>query len=140
MYSLNKTSLMNQPKAILKQAWPYQQDQMNLPGNDLDTALPFYTEKMGFRLVSRNDTPPKSAIIARDAIELGLAEKGSDPTQDGCFFAVDDLAKAMAELTANGLQKECSAISRQKHGQTEWDVFFVVSPDGLCYCYGESQP
>jgi lactoylglutathione lyase len=130
---------MKQPKAILKQAWPYQTDRMNLPVEDLEMALPFYTTTLGFRLVSRSDTPHKSAVIARDDIQLGLAENGGDPTQDGCFFAVNDVANAFSELKANGLQKELSGFDRQKHGQTEWKVFFVVAPDGLCYCYGEPQ-
>jgi catechol 2,3-dioxygenase-like lactoylglutathione lyase family enzyme len=74
---------MNQPKAILKQAWPYQQDRMNLPVNNLEAALPFYEQMLGFRLVSRTDTPCPSATLARDAIQVGLVENGGDPTQDG---------------------------------------------------------
>ena len=130
---------MNQQKAILKQAWPYQQNAMNLPVEDLDAALPFYITTMGFQLVSRNDTPHRSAIIARDAVQLGLAENGGDPTQDGCFFAVDNVATAFAEMKVNGLENELPTFDHQKYGQTEWKVFYVVAPDGLCYCYGEPQ-
>ncbi len=131
---------MPQPKAIIEKAWPYQQDSMNLPVADLEAALPFYESIMGFRLVSRTDTPRKSAVIARDTIQLGLAENGGDPTQDGCFFAVDDVEKAFAELKATGLPQEQPTYDYQKYGETSWKVFFVVAPDGLCYCYGERQP
>ncbi|WP_375446571.1 VOC family protein [uncultured Fibrella sp.] len=130
---------MEQQKATISQAWPYQQDAMNLPVANLETALPFYETRMGFCLVARADSPRKSATIARDGIQLGLVENGGDPTQDGCFFAVDDVEKARAELKANGMDKELSGFSRQKHGETEWTVFFVIAPDGLCYCYGERQ-
>jgi hypothetical protein len=33
---------METPKAIFKNAWPYQLDKMNLPVKDLETAIPFY--------------------------------------------------------------------------------------------------
>ena len=123
----------------IKQAWPYQQDRMNLPVGNLEAALPFYETVMGFRLVARTDTPHKSATIVRDAIQLGLAENGGDPTQDGCFFEVDDVASALAELKANGLTEGLSEFSLQQHGDVNWKVFFVVAPDGLCYCFGERQ-
>ena len=122
-----------------KQAWPYQQDGMNLPVGNLEAALPFYEKVMGFQLVARTDTPYKSATIVRDTIQLGLAENGGDPTQDGCFFEVDDVANTLAELKANGLTAGLSAFSLQQHGDVNWKVFFVVAPDGLCYCFGERQ-
>jgi len=130
---------MNQSKATISQAWPYQQSPMNLPVADIDTALPFYIDTLGFQLVSRSDTPHKAATLTRDAIQIGLAENGGDPTQDGCFFAVDNLDNAFAELKANGLPQEQPTYDYQKYGETVWKVFFVVAPDGLCYCYGERQ-
>lgn len=131
---------MEQPKAILKQAWPYGPDRMNLPVPDLEAALPFYEQTLGFRLVARTAQPGPAATLARDAIQLGLAENGGDPTQDGCFFEVDDVANAFAELKANGLPREQADFTSQRHGEVNWKVFFVVAPDGLCYCYGERQP
>lgn len=130
---------METAKATIKNAWPYQQDKMNLPVENLETALPFYETIMGFRVVSRQDSPVKSATIDKDGFQMGLAENGGDPTQDGCFFEVDDVEKAFAELKVNGLVKELSEFQHQTHGTTEWNVFFVVAPDGLCYCYGERQ-
>ncbi|GAA4395806.1 VOC family protein [Nibrella viscosa] len=128
---------METAKGSIKQAWPYQKDKMNLPVADVEAALPFYETRMGFRVVTRHDIPYQSAILDRDGIQIGLAENGGEPTQDGCFFEVDDVETAFAELKANGLTKELSDFSRQKYGETEWNVFFVVAPDGLCYCYGQ---
>lgn len=129
---------MQQPKAVIKQAWPYQKDSMHLPVDDLETALPFYEQVLGFKVVSRPDTPYKSAIIIRDSVHLGLVENGGDPTQDGCFFEVDNVVNALAELKANGLA-QTDEFSVQQHGSVTWKVFFVVAPDGLCYCYGQRQ-
>lgn len=131
---------MEKKKAIFKTARPYQQDAMNLPVNDVNAAIPFYQTVMGFNLISHDSQPHQSAILERDQVRIGLAENGGDPTQDGCFFAVDDVEAAFGELRSNGLQKEISAPDVQKYGDTFWKVFFVVAPDGLCYCIGEKQP
>ena len=126
-------------KAIFKSAWPYQQDAMNLPVAKVETALPFYETVMGFQVMARHDAPHPSAVLARDDIQIGLAENGGDPTQDGCFFEVDNVEAAFAELKANGLAKEKADFRLDQHGDTAWKVFFVIAPDKLCYCLGERQ-
>ena len=78
-------------KASLEKAWGYQGDNMNLPVRSLGEALPFYETVLGFRIVSRSDTPHNSAVLARDQVQIGLAENGGDSTQDGCAFHVKDL-------------------------------------------------
>ena len=125
-------------KAVFKTAAPYGADAMNLPVADLDSALPFYENTLGFRVVSRGESPYKSAVLARDDIQIGLAENGGDPAQEGCFFEVDNAEIACAELKANGWQQEANFRSDQ-HGEATYKIFFVVAPDGLCYCLGERQ-
>lgn len=139
-------------KAVFKSANPYLDDAMNLPVENLEAAIPFYETIMGFGLVSRKDQPCKSAVLARDGIQIGLAENGGDPTQNGCFFEVDNAEAAFDELKSNGLTRQPSWIERKtpeqreqagfrvdRHGSTSFKVFFVVAPDGLCYCLGERQ-
>src|SRR5499433_623392 len=126
-------------KAVYKTAAPYLADEMNLPVENLEAAIPFYETVMGFQVVSRKDSPCKSAVLARDGIQIGLAENGGDPTQEGCFFEVDDVESTFAELKSNGLEKEEAGFRIDRHGDTSWKVFFVVAPDGLCYCLGERQ-
>jgi lactoylglutathione lyase len=124
--------------AIFKNAWPYAKDALNLPVGSVDEALPFYLSVMGLKLVSRRDHP-KGAILSRDSIQIGLAENGGDPTQEGCFFEVDDVEAAFTELKHRGLRKEAADFRIDRHGNTAWKVFFVVAPDGLCYCLGQRQ-
>jgi len=126
-------------KASLEKAWGYQGDNMNLPVRSLGEALPFYETVLGFRIVSRSDTPHNSAVLARDQVQIGLAENGGDSTQDGCCFHVKDLEALFAEFNANGLQKELSEFDVEQHGGVAWKVFYVVAPDGLCYWFGERQ-
>jgi catechol 2,3-dioxygenase-like lactoylglutathione lyase family enzyme len=130
---------MQQAKATIKHVSPFQQDSLNLPVRDLQAALPFYEKVLGFQLVSRSDTPIRSAILTRDSVQIGLAENGGDPEQDGCFFEVDSVTTAFDELKDNGLANEKADFTVQQHGDVRWKVFFVVAPDGLCYCYGERQ-
>ncbi len=126
-------------KALFMTAAPYAKDAMNLPVHDVDKAIPYYEKMFGFRVVSRQDAPHKSVILARDNVQIGLAENGGDPTQEGCFFEVDNVETAFAELKSNGLEKEQAGFRIDQHGDTAWKVFFVVAPDGLCYCLGERQ-
>ena len=126
-------------KATFKTAAPYQDDEMNLPVENVDEAIPFYETVMGFRVASRSEAPHKSVILTRDVIKIGLAENGGDPTQDGCFFEVDNAEAAFAELKSNGLTKEEADFTIDQHGDTSFKVFFVLAPDGLCYCLGERQ-
>ena len=123
--------------AVFKSAYPYAKDKMNLPVENLLSAIPFYETVMGFRVVSRNDSPHKSAVLARDDIQIGLAENGGDPTQEGCFFEVDSAEAAFAELKSNGLDRESADFRIDRQGDKSYKVFFVIAPDGLCYCLGE---
>lgn len=126
-------------KAVFKTAWPYLEDAMNLPVENVEAAVPFYETVMGFEVLSRTDAPHKSVALGRDGIQIGLAENGGDPTNEGCFFEVDNAEAAFTELKSHGLEKEEAGFSIEQYGETAYKVFFVIAPDGLCYCLGEQQ-
>jgi len=126
-------------KPSLEKVFGYKGDNMNLPVRELASALPFYETVLGFRLISRSDTPLESAVLGRDQIQIRLAENGGDPAQDGCAFHVTAVESLFAEFKANGLEKELSAFDIERHGNAAWKVFYVVAPDGLCYWFGERQ-
>lgn len=123
-------------KAIYKTAFPYNEDVMNLPVENVETAISFYETVMGFRVVSRDDN---SVALGRDDIQIGLAENGGDSSQEGCFFEVDNVETAFAELKTNGLENKEANFRIDQYGDTAYKVFFVIAPDGLCYCLGERQ-
>jgi catechol 2,3-dioxygenase-like lactoylglutathione lyase family enzyme len=125
---------------MYKRAAPYASDAMNLPVANVDTATPFYETVMGFAIIAKHDSPQKSVILGRDDIRIGLAENGGDPGQEGCFFEVDNVETAFEELKGNGLGRAEAGYRVDKHGETSYRVFFVIAPDGLCYCIGERQP
>ena len=127
-------------KGTLERAFGYRGDNMNLPVQDLSAALGFYQTVLGFRLVSRSETPHKAAVLGRDSVQIALAENGGDPAQDGCAFHVTSLEALYHEFQTNGLQKPLSQFEVERHGGATWKVFYVVAPDGLCYWFGERQP
>jgi catechol 2,3-dioxygenase-like lactoylglutathione lyase family enzyme len=124
-------------KAIFRAAAPYAEDALNLPVRDVDSAIPYYEKTFGFRIVSRQDVPHRKVILERDDVKIGLAENGGDPSQEGCFFEVENLEAAFEEIkgvapieTSFGVDKFCGVPFR---------AFFEVAPDGLCYMVGERQ-
>jgi len=124
-------------KATFKRAVPYADDAMNLPVADVDAAIPYYEKTFGFRVVSRLEAPHKSVVLARDEIQIGLAENGGDPTQEGCYFEVDDVEAAFAEI--KGKQPADGDLKINQHGDSASRVFFVIAPDGLCYMIGQPE-
>jgi lactoylglutathione lyase len=124
-------------KAKFKRAMPYAKDALNLPVQDVEAAIPYYEKTFGFRVVSRRTEPYKSVILARDDVQIGLAENGGDPTQEGCVFEVDNLAAAFEEI--HGKPATDGDFRDDKHGDTLIRVFFVVAPDGLCYMLSQRQ-
>jgi catechol 2,3-dioxygenase-like lactoylglutathione lyase family enzyme len=64
--------------ATLDKAFGYHGDTMNLPVKAIDAALTFYESVLGFRVLSRGDTPHRSATLARDNVQMRCVENGGD--------------------------------------------------------------
>jgi catechol 2,3-dioxygenase-like lactoylglutathione lyase family enzyme len=122
-------------KAVFKTAAPYEDDVTNLPVQNVDLAIPYYEKTFGFRVVSRQDAPIRLVILARDHIQIGLAENGGDPSREGCFFEVDNVEAAFEEI--NGAPPTAPDFRLDKFDDVPYRVFFVVAPDGLCYMLGQ---
>ena len=124
-------------KAIFKRAVPYKEDALNLPVASVSAARGFYEETFGFRVVSIGAQPHNHVVLERDQIQIGLAENGGDPTQEGCFFEVDDVDAAFAEIKSK--HPGVSEPDTQTVNGRTYKAFFVVAPDGLCYMIAQPQ-
>jgi catechol 2,3-dioxygenase-like lactoylglutathione lyase family enzyme len=124
-------------KSKFMRAVPYADDVLNMPVNNLDDAIPYYENIMGFTVVSRSGEPCKSATLERDGVQIGLAENGGDPTQEGAFFEVDNVEAAFEEFKSNGLVREEAEYKVDKRGDRMFRLFFLIAPDQLCYNIGE---
>ncbi len=127
---------MAEDKAVFNSVHPIgDTDPKNLPVPDLESALPFYEKALGFAVRSRSASPYPSAVIARDTVEMVLAENGGDPEQASCYMAVSDVDLAYREMWDKGVNP--SDLRLDDHGGKKYRVFFVRAPDGLCFCLGQ---
>ncbi len=118
---------------LFEAAFPYQDNVLALPVEDLDQAASWYGQALGLTEVERRDSPVPTVIMQRDGVQIGFAINGGDATQDGAAILVSDLERARRELEANGISPGDSRVDERNGKQLR--VFFVVAPDGLCYYF-----
>ena len=102
-----------------------------LPVQELGPAIGYYTQVLGFSLVSKTKT---SAVLRRNDAEIGLAANGEDPCQASCYFAVSNVDALRQELDAKGI--EPSELREDTHDGKQYRVFFAKEPYGVCFCFG----
>ncbi|MEM9659922.1 MAG: VOC family protein [Planctomycetota bacterium] len=118
-----------------EKAFPYQDDLLSLPVADLEAASDWYCEHFGMTEVDRIDEPVPAVVLERDGVRIGFAVNGGDPAQDGAAVLVANLRGLKEELESKGTQVGDWRVD-QRDGR-EFQVFFVVAPDGLCYYFHE---
>ena len=118
---------------LFKAAFPYQDDVLALPVEDLDQASQWYANALGLTEVERRDDPVPTVIMQRDGVRIGFAINGGDASNDGAAILVSDIDRARRELEVNGLTPANSRID--DHDGTKMSVFFLVAPDGLCFYF-----
>ena len=114
-------------------AYPFQDDVLALPVEDIDTAARWYAERFGLAEAERRDQPVPTVVLERDGVRIGFAVNGADATQDGAAILVTDIERARDELEANGVKTANWRVD-ERDGD-KYQVFFVVAPDGLCYYF-----
>ena len=118
---------------LFEAAYPYQQDVLALPVEDIDTAAGYYAKAFGLVEVERRDDPVPTVIMQRDGVQIGFAINGGDASNDGAAILVTDIERARRELEASGLTPGESRID--DHNGQKMSVFFLIAPDGLCYYF-----
>jgi lactoylglutathione lyase len=101
-----------------------------LPVKEIGPAVGYYTQVLGFSLVSRDRT---SAVLKRDDAQIGLTVNGRDPEQASCYFPVTDVEALWRELDAKGI--EPGIIDEQEYDGRRYRVFFAKEPYGVCFCF-----
>ncbi len=116
-------------------AYPYQKDVLALPVAELDSTSEWYCKSFGMEEVERRHTPNPTVILERDGTRIGFSINGGDPAQDGAAIRVTGISLLKEEFEANGVQIGNWRVD-EMDGQ-QFQVFFVVAPDGLCYYFHE---
>ena len=118
---------------LFEAAYPYQEDVLALPVEDIDTAADYYGKAFGLVEVERRDDPVPTVIMERDGTRIGFAINGGDASNDGAAILVTDIDRAHEELEANGVAP--GEVRTEERDDGKFQVFFVVAPDGLCYYF-----
>lgn len=118
-----------------KAAFPYQEDVLALPVLSLDAAAEWYSKHFSMVEVSRIDEPIPTVVLERDGTRIGFSVNGGDPAQDGAAILVSNIQGIKSELESRGL--EIGDLRIDERDGKEFQVFFVVAPDGLCYYFHE---
>lgn len=113
-------------------AFPFQDDVLALPVEDLDRAAAYYGAGFGLVESERREDPP-TLIMERDGVRIGFCINGQDATQDGAAIRVTDIHRARSELESRGVKTGNWRVD-ERDGQ-KLQVFFVVAPDGLCWYF-----
>ena len=120
-------------KAVFKGVYPIgDTDTHALPIREIGPALGYYTQVLGFSVVSKDK---KSAVLQRDSVKIGLAVNGANPEQASCYFDVSDVDALREELDAKGI--EPSPIRVDEHEGKKYRVCFAQEPYGVCFCFGQ---
>ena len=123
---------MSSPK-LYEAAFPYADDILALPVEDIERAAAWYCDMFGMSEVERRDGPTPSVVLERDGVQIGFAVNGGDPGNEGAAIRVRDIHLAKQELEAKGIKTGNWRVDEQD-GQ-KLQVFFVIAPDGLCYYF-----
>ena len=125
--------MSNNPQ--FKKAFPYQKDVLALPVTDLDAASRWYCAHFGMVEVERREQPVPTVILERDGTKIGFSVNGGDASQDGAAVLVSNIQALKEEFEKKGAKVGDCRID-ERNGQ-QYQVFFVVAPDGLCYYFHE---
>ena len=124
---------MNNSQKLFLAAYPYQNDVLALPVENLDRAAQYYSNAFGMREEERFRTPIPTVVLERDGTRIGFAITGEDPSQDGAAILVSDIAAAKKLLRDQGIAVGDERTD-ERDGQ-RFSVFFVIAPDGLCFYF-----
>ena len=94
--------MTNQP--LFKAAYPYAEDVLSLPVEDIDRTVSWYTNAFNLTEVVRRDVPVPTVILERDGVQIGFAINGGDAENDGAAILVTDIQRARDEIEAGGVE------------------------------------
>ena len=107
-----------------------------MPGfavNDMDLAVAFYTERLGFRVSFRNEKV--YTIVRRDDVEIALALNRSKKSagHGSCYVKMEGIDLVYDELSSNGVVMTHD-LKDESYKMRE---FMVTDPDGNTVNFGE---
>ncbi len=99
----------------------------SLPVSDMDDAIAFYTESLGFALCFRNES--NYAIVQRDGIEAGLMSMDASGIPAGagrCYFK---LSSGIEALYFDYVRREVDILHEMRDESYGMREFMIADPD-----------
>lgn len=124
---------MSEQDKLFEAAFPYGDDILALPVQDLSQTAAWYSESFRLQEVERRETPHPAVILERDGVQIGFAMNGLDPANEGAAILVNDIYRAKEELESRGVATANWRVDERDGKKLQ--VFFVIAPDGLCYYF-----
>jgi catechol 2,3-dioxygenase-like lactoylglutathione lyase family enzyme len=104
--------------------------------SDLERAIAFWTEKLGFEVKFTNGEPAVFAAVRRDAAEVHLGVDAKRTGQCHCHFMVEGLEDLAGVLTQNGTTIK-QPLKNQPWGLQD---MVIIDPDGNTMEIAEPTP
>lgn len=108
-----------------------------VPSFSVDSAIQFYCDKLGFRLLHRDGEPAKFASIERDGVQIYLYD-----TQDkhlaewsSLRIKVDEIDELYAHCLSQGIVHPNGSLGTRPWGTRE---FVILDPSAVCITFVQS--
>jgi uncharacterized glyoxalase superfamily protein PhnB len=109
-------------------------------GGDVDLAVAFYKEKLGFHKLWQDGSPTEMAAVKRGTVEF-LLYRNDDRSladQTSLRILVTHIDQLYADLRARGIVvREAGMLQAKPWGTKE---FAVADPAGVCITFYEREP
>ena len=105
-----------------------------LPAADMETAIAFYCDKLGFALTYRDAEPASFANLNRDGIQLHLFEHADRAFAEwtSLRIQVEQIDQLYAACAEQSIVHPNGALSTKPWGTRE---FAVIDPSGVCITF-----
>lgn len=105
-----------------------------VPARDVEQAIAFYRDSLGFELDYRDAEPAQFAIVGRDAARLHLFASQDRHLADwtSLRIGVDGIEALHARCLAAGCVHPNGALGARPWGSVE---FSIVDPSGVCIAF-----
>lgn len=110
-------------------------------GGDVNEAISFYEQQLGFKTIYQEDDPPTMAIVKRDAVEIFLCKNDDKYLAEETSFRIE--VKHVEQLYEEYLAKGGQMIHKNGKLQLKpWGTkeFTVLDQAGVCITFYELIP
>jgi catechol 2,3-dioxygenase-like lactoylglutathione lyase family enzyme len=107
-------------------------------GDDVEKAISFYEQKLGFTTIHKEGNPPRMAIVKRDSAEIFLVKNDYQQLAESISFRIQ--VSNIEQLYEEYQNKDTEMIHPNGKLETKpWGMkeFVILDPAGICITFCE---